>query len=326
MKKLFALVLVVCVFVIALTSCGTPAKNGKNITIVTTVFPEYDWVRQILGDYSDGIELILLVQNGTDLHSYQPTVSDMAVLSDCDILIRTGGMSDFWIDDALASAPDKDRIVIELMDLMTKSEKLIEQSLHHNKEHSHEHDDHGHAEDTHDEHVWLSLKLAARFCQVICDAICEKVPENAEAYLKNCAKYVETLKALDKMYTQNIDQFKEKVLLFADRFPFSYLTHDYGLHCFAAFPGCSAESEASFETIAFLSEQVDRYSLPAVIILENSDQTIAETVIAATDKKNAQIVIMNSLQSVTKKDMQNGVTYLEIMTQNLDAILSSLNQ
>lgn len=326
MKKILTLVLTVFVLMIAMTSCGTSEENDDNITIVTTVFPEYDWTRQILGDYSDNIELILLIQNGTDLHSYQPTVSDMAILSDCDILIRTGGMSDFWIDDALASAPNKERIVIELMDLMTEDEKLVEQSQHHNKEHSHDHDDHGHSDDMHDEHVWLSLKLASRFCQAICDAICEKVPENAETYLKNYAEYVEKLKTLDEMYAQCVDQCQEKVLLFADRFPFSYLMHDYGLSCFAAFPGCSAESEASFETITYLAKQVDEYSLPAVIILENSDQKIAETVIAATDNKSAQIVIMNSLQSVTKKDMENGVTYLEIMTQNLDAILASLNR
>ena len=326
MKKILTLVLTVFVLMIAMTSCGTSEENDDNITIVTTVFPEYDWTRQILGDYSDNIELILLIQNGTDLHSYQPTVSDMAILSDCDILIRTGGMSDFWIDDALASAPNKERIVIELMDLMTEDEKLVEQSQHHNKEHSHDHDDHGHSDDMHDEHVWLSLKLASRFCQAICDAICEKVPENAETYLKNYSEYVEKLKTLDEMYAQCVDQCQDKVLLFADRFPFSYLMHDYGLSCFAAFPGCSAESEASFETITYLAKQVDEYSLPAVIILENSDQKIAETVIAATDNKSAQIVIMNSLQSVTKKDMENGVTYLEIMTQNLDAILASLNR
>ena len=326
MKKILTLVLTVFVLMIAMTSCGTSEENDDNITIVTTVFPEYDWTRQILGDYSDNIELIPLIQNGTDLHSYQPTVSDMAILSDCDILIRTGGMSDFWIDDALASAPNKERIVIELMDLMTEDEKLVEQSQHHNKEHSHDHDDHGHSDDMHDEHVWLSLKLASRFCQAICDAICEKVPENAETYLKNYSEYVEKLKTLDEMYAQCVDQCQDKVLLFADRFPFSYLMHDYGLSCFAAFPGCSAESEASFETITYLAEQVDAYSLPAVIILENSDQKIAETVIAATDNKSAQIVIMNSLQSVTKKDMENGVTYLEIMTQNLDAILASLNR
>jgi len=291
MRNFWILVLALLLLMSSLVSCGNVAEDDKNITIVTTIFPEYDWVRQILGDYSDNINLVLLVQNGTDLHSYQPTVADIATISDCDILVRTGGMSDSWIDDVLAASPDKERIVVELMDLLSDEEKLGEQSHHHNAGHEHGGE--------HDEHVWLSLRLAARFCLEICDAICRKCPEYAEAYSTNCSEYTERLRALDEMYMQSIGSERDRFLLFADRFPFSYLMHDYGVTCFAAFPGCSAESEASFETIAYLADQVDAHSLPAVIILENSDSKIADTVIAATKDKKADIVILNSLQSVT---------------------------
>ena len=298
--------------IILICSCGCRDSVTKDdgITIVTTVFPEFDWTREILGDERD-VKLILLTENGADLHSYQPTVADVAAIASADLLIYTGGVSSQWIEDVLKDNPASGRMVIRLMDLLADDEKLTEQSHHHNAEH---HDD------EYDEHVWLSLKLAARFCDTICDAICHIIPEKENEYRKNCESYTEKLKELDERYGETVSAASVNTLLFADRFPFSYLTNDYGIECYAAFPGCSAETEASFETIAFLAQTLDSNKLPAIVVLENSDQTIATTVRSTASSQNAVILTMNSLQSVTKSAIADGVTYLEMMHENLAAL------
>lgn len=318
MKKYTCICLIVIILLFLFCGCADTSKDNKTITIVTTVFPEYDWTRQILGDTLSQVKLILLTDNGTDLHSYQPTIADMATIASCDILICTGGTSDTWLGDALSTSPSKGRTVLSLMNLLSDEEKLVEQSRHHNTEHSHE--------QPYDEHVWLSLKLAQRFCHAIRDALSTAMPENAETYEKNCRNYVAQLQALDNAYTSVVDRAELKTLLFADRFPFSYLAQDYGLECYAAFPGCSAETEASFQTITFLAEKVDTLELPAVIILESANEKIAKTVLETAKSKQSVIVTMDSLQSVANVDIHNGTTYLSIMTKNLSALKTALGQ
>ena len=319
MKKVLFVLLALIVVLLPLSSCRDTTVDNETITIVTTTFPEYDWTRNILGEATNGVELILLTENGTDLHSFQLTVSDIATLSECDIFICTGGVSDAWVDDALASAPAKNRTVIKLMSLLSEEQTLVEQSEHHNTQH-HEH------EDEYDEHVWLSVKNTKSFCLTIAEALCEKLPENADVYAENCESYIAALDELDTAFAHSVTAAETQTLLFADRFPFSYLTHDYGITCYAAFPGCSSETEASFETVAFLAEQVDALALPAVVVLENADLDLAATVIATTKEKAARIVTMNSLQSISKYDIENGATYLDIMKNNLDALCLALNK
>ena len=318
-KKVLLLLLALIAVLLPLSSCRDSAADDETITIVTTTFPEYDWTRNILGEAPDGVELILLTENGTDLHSFQPTVTHIATLSECDIFICTGGVSDSWVDDALASVPAKNRTVIKLMSLLSEEQKLVEQSQHHNTQH-HEH------EDEYDEHIWLSVKNAKSFCRTITDVLCEKLPEHSDVYAQNCESYIEALDELDAAFAQSVTAAETKTLLFADRFPFSYLTHDYGITCYAAFPGCSSETEASFETVAFLAERVDALALPAVVVLENADLDLAETVIATTKAKTARIVTMNSLQSISKYEIENGATYLVTMKNNLDALCLALNK
>lgn len=322
MKKVFFMLLALIVVTVSLPSCGDAAEDNGAITIVTTVFPEYDWVTNILGQAHEDVKVILLTENGTDLHSFQPTVSDIAKISACDIFICTGGVSDAWVEDALSSAPNANRTIIKLMSLLSEEQKLVEQSQHHNTTH----DEHEHHEDEYDEHVWLSLKNAKLFCRAIAEALCEKLPERAEIYEKNCESYVAALDELDVAFAQAVNEAETQTLLFADRFPFSYLTHDYGITCYAAFPGCSAETEASFETVAFLAERIDSLALPAVVVLENTDLALAQTVIATTKEKNADIVTMDSLQSVSREDIRNGATYLDIMRNNLNALCSALGK
>lgn len=318
MKRISLICLTLFVLAVVLCSCVTPTEDNEKITIVTTVFPEYDWTRQIIGNEIENIEFVLLCDNGTDLHSHQPTVADMATIATCDLLICTGGTSDAWISKILASSPSDTRRVVRLTDLLSEDELLTEQSHHHNTEHHHN--------EAHDEHVWLSLRLAERFCAAICDALCAMVPENEEVYRENCKNYTTQLNALDEEFVSAVENASAKTLLFADRFPFSYLTNDYGIDCYAAFPGCSSEIEASFATVTFLAERIDSLRLPAVVILENASDELAQTVLSATSTKPSLIVTMNSLQSVSRADIDNGATYLSIMKQNLSALKAALGQ
>lgn len=322
MKRFFLFALILALLVPSIAACGERDGN-EDITVVTTVFPEYDWTRNIIGD-TEGIRLILLTENGTDLHSYQPTVSDIAAISECDVLICAGGASDAWIEDALALSPDSKRVVIRLISLLSEEEKLTEQALHHNAQHDdHNHHEHDH-EHEYDEHVWLSLRHAAEFCRAIAEALGQKIPQNKDVYEENCRKYAEELMALDAAYRDAVSFSAEPTLLFADRFPFSYLMNDYRIECYAAFPGCSSETEASFKTVTYLAALVDDINLSSVIVLENTELRLAETVIASTKEKDARIVRMDSMQSISQNDIKQGVTYLEIMKNNLEALSLAL--
>ena len=319
MKKFLVFLLALALLLPSFCSCETNIEEKEKITIVTTVFPEYDWVRQILGDTIDQVNLVFLTENGTDLHSYQPTVRDIATISQCDILIHTGGISDAWIEDALALDSNKDRRIIRLMDVLEENERLTEQTLNHHENHDHD----GHVHEF-DEHVWLSPKLAPRFCKEITRVLCEVDPAEAETYQKNCQTYVSALQELDKAFSLVANRVENHTVIFADRFPFSYLMHDYGISCISAFPGCSSETEASFHTVVFLAEQLDKLSLSHIIVLESSDKRLAKTVIATANNKNTSIITMDSMQSISKREIERGETYINIMERNLDALSLAL--
>ena len=239
-------------------------------------------------------------------------------------MIDSGRAAAAWIEDALNLKPDDDRVVIRLMDLLSEAEKLTEQSLHHNVGHDQDEcHEHAHSHE-YDEHVWLSLQLAAKFSAAVCEILCEKLPQNEVTYRENLAAYCDALFMLDGEYRALVTAQESPTLLFADRFPFSYLMRDYGVDCYAAFPGCSSETEASFKTVAFLAEQIDSLSLPSVVALENTDTRLAETVIASTVNKKAVIVTMDSMQSISAADIEQGVTYLDIMKNNLEALRVAL--
>lgn len=307
--------------IITAVGCSGEQKNNT-VSIVTTIFPQYDWVKQILGDKMDNAELTLLLDNGADLHNYQPTVEDMVTISTCDLFIYIGGESDEWVDDVLAQATNKDMIVLNLCAFLgdaVKEEEIVDGM---ENEHDHDHDD------THvgekDEHIWLSLNNAKSICKEITSKLCSIDPINAETYKINNANYCEKLTELDKKYKQVADNTTVKTLLFADRFAFRYLVEDYGLDYYAAFSGCSAESEASFETIAFLAGKVNELNLKAVVKLEGSDGKIAQTVISTSANSNVKILTMDSMQSVTSKNIAEGATYLSIMEKNLGALEEAL--
>ncbi len=514
MKKVLAIVLFLVMMICVMSACGnsgsenTPAttdktdtEKTKTLSIVTTIFPEYDWVKQILGDKAESAEITLLLDNGVDLHSYQPTADDLMKISKCDMFIFVGGESDEWVEDALATADNKNMEVVNLLEVLgdaVKEEEVVEgMEADHDHEHEHEEieeddiqdrtltefsgtwkslyplltageleeflehkaedaeeegvtietlreqytsnwacdavsisidgddisfvyadgktangkykyagyipvraddgditgvryqfeltegdapkyvqvNDHGHEptdevehfhiyfgnesfealmesktnpffvpeglsadeiieelvgehhhgeEGEKDEHVWLSLKNAETLCKVISEKLGEIDSENKDAYSANANSYIEKLNALDGQYREATRNAVVKTVLFGDRFPFRYLVDDYGLDYYAAFVGCSAESEASFETIIFLANKIDELGLKSILQIESADGKIAQTIKDNTRSKDQTILTLNSMQSTTSTDIANGVTYLSLMEKNLEVLKDAL--
>lgn len=331
MKKyisiLFAAVMAVC----CLSACGqnnpntnTQAKdnNDKQVKVVTTIFPEYDWVKEIAGDEVSKMDLTILLDNGVDLHSYQPTADDIMKISDCDLFIYVGGESDAWVEDALKEAVNKDMKVINLLDVLGSSVK--EEEVVEGMEAEEDEEDGAEEEPEYDEHVWLSLRNAKVLCGAIADALAEIDTENADTYQENEKAYADKLDELDKKYQETVDSASQKTLLFGDRFPFRYMVDDYGLSYYAAFVGCSAETEASFETITFLAGKTDELGLKNIMTIEKSDQKIAKTIIENTKEKNQGILTLDSMQSTTSDDVKKGATYFSIMESNLSVLQEAL--
>lgn len=312
--------------------------SGKKLKIVATIFPEYDWVRQILGDEAKNAELTLLLDNGVDLHSYQPTADDIAKISECDLFIYVGGESDGWVKDALKEGKNPDRKVINLLEALgnnTKEEEVVEGMQAEEEEHestaageSAAAGESSEAEEEegpeYDEHVWLSLRNARELCETIAEDLKSLDSAHASVYDANLKKYEGELDALDQQYQQAVNAAGNKTLLFGDRFPFRYLVDDYGLKYYAAFVGCSAETEASFETVSFLAKKMDELGLKHVMTIEGPDKKIAATVIENTKDKNQDVLALNSMQSVTTKDIEGGETYLGVMQQNLEVLKKAL--
>lgn len=323
MKKILALLLALWIPAAVLSGCAPQDDSAASnkLNIVTTIFPAYDWVREILGDETDRAEITMLLDSGVDLHSYQPTVDDIVKISDCDLFLYVGGESDGWVDDALKNAPNKERKVIRLLDVLGDSAKA-EETVAGMQEEEQDHEE----EAEYDEHIWLSLKNAQVLVAAISEALQESDPARKDTYAANAAAYAEKLSALDGEYRAAVDSGKYKTLLFGDRFPFRYLADDYGLDYYAAFPGCSAETEASFETVSFLAGKMDALGLPCVLTIEGTQHKIAETVVQNTAQKNQQILTMDSMQAVTANDAASGVSYLSIMEKNLSVLKKALGQ
>ena len=322
LKKTALMPVILILALLIFTSCGSETvKSDQKIKIVATIFPEYDWVSNILGDNQADTDVTLLIDNGVDLHSYQPTVDDVIKISTCDIFIYVGGESDKWVCDALKEARNRDMIVIDLMEILgdAAKEEEIKEGMQ-----GEDHNDHEHEEVEYDEHVWLSVRNAALFCEKIEEAIETKDPVNAAEYRENLLKYKEELRKLDSEYKTVFENATVKTLLFGDRFPFRYFTDDYGLDYYAAFAGCSAETEASFETVVFLAGKVDELGIKTVFTIEGSEKKIAETIVKNTKTKDRKIASLDSMQSTTLKDIENGVTYLSVMEKNLEVLKKAL--
>ncbi len=345
MKKVFVFLLSFVLLVSCMATCAGAEAN--KINVVTTIFPIYDWVREIVGDHASHVNINLLLDNGVDLHSYQPAAQDILAISTAELFIYVGGESDEWVEDVLQSAMNPNLKAINLAEAMgeeIKMEKIVEGMEHdhdheeHDHEESGEHEDHDHeAPEEHDhdhghehgeeadEHVWLSLRNAGKLTKVIADTLSEIDPDYAEYYQSNAAAYTDKLAGLDARYVEMVNGSAYKTILFGDRFPFRYLADDYGLTYYAAFSGCSAESEASFETIAFLAGKTDELGLPAVLTIEHPKTRIAETIVQATSARDQKILALDSMQGTTASDIQAGMTYLSVMESNLEVLKEALN-
>lgn len=327
--------------------------NSNKISIVCTTFPQYDWVKNILGEEAEHFNVTLLLDNGVDMHSYQPAVKDIATAGSSDLFIYVGGESDTWVEDALKEAKNKDLKAINLMETLdnfVKEEEVVEGMQEERKSlgHSHEKSSKEKQEQTqkeshensqeingqkeaadeepeYDEHIWLSIRNAEIMVKNIEKAIEQLDSDNAKVYQNNAENYIKKLDTLDKQYANTIQNAKYKAILFGDRFPFRYMADDYDLKYYAAFAGCSAETMAGFETVTFLAKKADELRLPVILTIENSDGRIAEAVKSNTTKKNQKILAMNSLQSVTKEQIADGITYLQVMQENLSVLSEALN-
>lgn len=337
LKRVISAFFACCTMVGVLTACGASAAqpeaqgtavsgpdSSEQVQIVTTIFPLYDWTRQILGTQAqDKTNLQFLLGDGVDFHNYQATAKDIMTVSEADLLVYVGGTSDQWIREACEQNPNPDRVEINLMELLSdrlKTEELVE-----GMEHDHEEEEHDHEEDAvYDEHVWLSVKNAEIVCDALTDALAQLLPESAQQLEQNAEAYQAELSALDAQFQQAADSAATKTLLFADRFPFRYLTDDYGLSYYAAFTGCSTDTQASFETISFLAQKVGELSLKTILTIDDSNGKIAQTVAQSSGGTAPEIITMNSMQSITRAQADEGTTYLSVMQENLSVLRTAL--
>lgn len=306
MKRIIALCLTIIVLASVFCGCADNTKDNGKIKVVATVFPVYDWAKNIIGG-DDDIDLTLLLDSGVDMHSFQPSAQDIVKISSCDMFIYVGGESDEWVTDALDEKTNKNMIVVNLMDLL--KDRIKEEEIAEGME--------GEVDGAYDEHVWLSLKNAERACKYIDQKLETLDPKHKNTYSHNAQSYVNKLKKLDEEYTQTVAAAKNKTLIFGDRFPFRYLTEDYGIEYYAAFAGCSAETEASFKTIAFLSKKIDKLGAKYILKIDNSDGKVAETIIKNTRTKDQKILTLDSMQSTTPEQISKGASYLSVTEKNL---------
>jgi zinc transport system substrate-binding protein len=352
MKKFAAFAMFVLATALTFVACSAESNEKapaqKKVSIVATIYPQYDWLKNVLGDRLDAVNLKLLIKNGTDLHSYKPSAQDIAAIASADMVVYVGGESDEWIEKALKATPKDGRVQVNLMEALgdrVKEEEVVEgmqaeeehhhehgeeaeehEHEHHEHAEEHEHEHHEHAEEAeNDEHIWLSLKNAEILVRTLADAIAKVDTAHATEYHMNAALYVAKISALDAQYRAATDSAALKTILFGDRFPFRYLVDDYGIKYFAAFVGCSAESEASFETVAFLAGKMDSLALPAIFTIDGSNGKIARAILDASKKsKETPVLTLNSMQSVTDAQMQSGTDYLSIMQSNLEVLKKAI--
>ena len=327
-KRIALFTAIILILTMLLAGCGGSQKKepasgesgaaaDKKLQIVATIFPVYDWARAVAGDRA---ELTLLQDNGADLHNYQPTADDIVKLSQADVFIHVGGTSDQWVEKTLASADNAKLITVDLMDSLADRVKAEEVKDGMEAEEAEEAEE----EVEYDEHIWLSLKNAATLVERIAQACAEADPAGKETYERNAEAYIDELTALDTEYADAVSAAPVKTLVFGDRFPFRYLVDDYGLDYYAAFVGCSTESEAKIETRIFLANKIDELGLKHIMQIETARGDLAEEIRKATKTGDQTILTLNSMQSIGSDQVRDGATYLGFMRDNLDVLKEAL--
>lgn len=311
MKRKIILLIVMMALVLSGCTAGVETKPSE-LKVVSTIFASYDFARQIAGDYG---EISMLLKPGAESHSYEPTPKDIVTIGECDVFIYVGGENDAWVDDILESVDTSNMIIIKMLDLVDKCKEEHVEGM----EHDHDHEEHEHEE--WDEHVWTSPKNAMIICEKICDAFCQVNQVREKDYKDNLASYMEELKALDDSFADAVENGNRSTLVFGDRFPLRYFIEEYGLKYYAAFPGCSSDTEASAATIAFLVDKVKEEKIPVVLKIELSSDNIARTIAEDT---GATVRTFNTCHNVTAEEFSQGVTYISLMEQNLEVIKEAL--
>lgn len=307
MKRTFALLLCLALLLCAL-ACGKPALDADKPTVVCTIFPQYDFVRSIAGDR---VNLVMLSKPGSEVHGFDPTLSEMSMILECDLFVYVGGETDRWVEDLLTKNA-KDLNAIALVDLCETVDEELAPGMQ------------GEAEDEPeaDEHVWTSPVNAIRIVEGLCDALCALLPDEADAMKANADAYVQALQALDSDFHAVMDSASRKTLAFAERFPFRYLCDELGLRYYAALPGCSSNEEVSLATVSYLIERIREEEIPYVFTIEFSDGRIAKTI---SDATGCGVLELHSCHNVSREDFDAGVTYLDLMRRNLESLRKAVN-
>lgn len=313
-KRLFLILLTIFL----LTGCGPLQPQQKEKTqIVATIFPLYDFAREIAGEDA---EVKMLLKPGAEVHSYEPTPQDIIAIQNCDVFLYIGGESDEWVRNVLESIDTTDMQVVALMDCVDAAEEA-ENGFAWNGEHDHD-DAHEHEEMEYDEHIWTSPRNAVKMVKAISEALQAADEAHASGYGERAGRYTGQLTALDEALTETVNNAERKLVIFADRFPFLYLVRDYGLDYYAAYPGCSSEAEPSAATVAAIIEEVKETGVPAVFYIELSNHLMANTIAEAT---GAEELLLHSCQNVSRDEFRQGEGYLSLMERNVRSLQRALN-
>lgn len=331
MKRIISFILIFTIIIFSTVGCNSDNKDNTSdvnnkLKVVTTIFPQYDFVREIAGD---SVDLTMLIKPGSESHSYEPTPQDIIKIQNSDIFIYVGGESDKWVDKILESMDTSNMKIISLLDCVDAVEEEIVEGME--DDHGHDHDEleneeeiseHNHHEEIeYDEHVWTSPRNAIKIVEQIKEILVIKDQNNKDIYEANAKGYVESLIDLDKLYKEIVSNASRKTIVFGDRFPFRYLAGNYGLKYYAAFPGCSTESEASASTVAFLIDKVKSESIPVVFHIELSNEKMADVICESTGAKK---LLMHSCHNITNDDFINGISYLDLMNSNAENLKEAL--
>ena len=315
MKKRFLALLLAAALGVSLCACTPKEEDSGKLSVVCSLFPYYDFVREIGGEF---VQVHLLVAAGREAHSFEPTPMDVIRVSRADVFVYNGGEGEQWVEEILASAGEAVPTVVRMMDYAdTVEEEPLEYG--HN---GHEHDDHsGHEHDSdeieYDEHIWTSPVEAMKLCRAICDALCAAAPAHAAVYRSNLENYLGQLAELDVAFRQVCSEKKRSLLVFGDRFPLLYFCREYGLDYRAAFHGCSSDTEPSLYTLKFLIDKVAQDKIPVVYALELSSQKVAQAIAETT---GARVMTFYSCQTVSAGDFAAGEGYVSLMRRNVAAL------
>lgn len=322
MKNLIKICSVVALCVFLLLGCNNinNAQKDNKLSVVTTIFPQYDFVREIAGD---NVNLSMLLKPGSESHSYEPTPKDIITIQNCDVFIYVGGEAEKWADDILDSIDTKNIKIVSLMECVDIVEEEIVDGMEHEHEDDINHEDElSHDEEIeYDEHVWTSPKNAIKIANKISEVLSSLDEKNKEKYNKSTKEYITKLEELDSLFKGIINDYSRKTLVFGDRFPFRYFADEYGLDYYAAFPGCSTETEASAATVSFLINKVKDDNIPVVFYIELSNEKMADTICEATGAKK---LLLHSCHNITKEDFDKGISYLYLMESNANNLVEAL--